>query len=65
MVRGYLDINHFGLYLKNCWTTKYLYFGGQGLFGCPQGGASEKLFETKTLVLVFKVDFNPKPRFGG
>jgi hypothetical protein len=22
------------------------------------------LFETKTLVLVFKVDFNPKPWFG-
>jgi hypothetical protein len=31
----------------------------------PKGReASEKLFETKTLVLVFKVDFNPKPRFG-
>ena len=29
-----------------------------------RGEASEKLFETKTLVLVFKVDFNPKPRFG-
>jgi hypothetical protein len=28
-------------------------------------GASKKLFETKTLVLVFKVDFNPKPWFGG
>jgi hypothetical protein len=26
--------------------------------------ASKKLVETKTLVLVFKVDFNPKPRFG-
>ena len=25
---------------------------------------SKKLFETKTLVLVFKVVFNPKPRFG-
>ena len=24
----------------------------------------KKLFETKTLVLVSKVDFNPKPRFG-
>jgi len=30
----------------------------------PWGGASKKLFETKTLVLVFKVDFNPKPWFG-
>ena len=30
----------------------------------PREGASEKLFETKTLVLVFKVDFNPKPWFG-
>jgi hypothetical protein len=30
----------------------------------PPKGASEKLFETKTLVLVFKVDFNPKPWFG-
>ena len=27
-------------------------------------GAPEKLFETKTLVLVFKVDFNPNPWFG-
>jgi hypothetical protein len=26
----------------------------------PPSGASEKLFETKTLVLVFKVDFNPQ-----
>jgi hypothetical protein len=38
------------------------------LFGSkepPFGGrASKKLFETKTLVLVFKVDFNPKPWFG-
>ena len=34
-------------------------------FVCPFGGGGfKKLFETKTLVLVFKVDFNPKPRFG-
>ena len=29
-----------------------------------KGFISKKLFETKTLVLVFKVDFNPKPRVG-
>jgi hypothetical protein len=29
----------------------------------PREGESEKLFETKTLVLVFKVDFSPKPWF--
>jgi hypothetical protein len=48
-------------------TIKTARFCGKGLFGCPPPlgrGASEKLFETKTLVLVFKVDFNPKPRFG-
>ena len=29
-----------------------------------KGFISKKLFETKTLVLVFKVVFNPKPWFG-
>jgi hypothetical protein len=66
MVGCLLDVNLIDSHPKNCWTTKYLYFGGRVLFGCPSlgEGASNKLFETKTLVLVFKVDFNPKPRFG-
>ena len=47
-------------------TTKTARFCGRVLFGCESNRfTSEKLFETKTLVLVFKVDFNPKPRFGG
>jgi len=46
-------------------TIKTCRFYGRVLFGCESYRfTSEKLFETKTLVLVFKVDFNPKPRFG-
>jgi hypothetical protein len=57
MVRGYF-VCHLRGHLKNCWTTKYLYFGGKVLFGYkPFWFISKKLFETKTLVLVFKVDF--------
>jgi hypothetical protein len=52
-------------YLKKLLDIKTARFYGKGLFGClpPLGrGHLKKLFETKTLVLVFKVDFNPKPR---
>ena len=46
-------------------TIKTARFCGRVLFGCESYRfTSEKLFETKTLVLVFKVDFNPKPWFG-
>jgi hypothetical protein len=48
-------------------TIKTARFYGRGFFVCPLPKGeetSEKLFETKTLVLVFKVDFNPKPWFG-
>jgi hypothetical protein len=45
-------------------TIKTCRFYGRVLFGCESYRfTSEKLFETKTLVLVFKVDFSPKPWF--
>jgi hypothetical protein len=62
MVRCLLDAP-FGV--EKLRTIKTARFCGRVLFGYkPFWFISKKLFETKTLVLVFKVDFNPKPRFG-
>ncbi len=44
--------------IEDCIIWLYIVYGKKKRF------ISEKLFETKTLVLVFKVVFNPKPRFG-
>jgi hypothetical protein len=46
-------------------TIKTVRFYGKGFFGDkPLWFISKKLFETKTLVLVFKVFFNPNRGLG-
>jgi hypothetical protein len=35
MVGGFLVVNLTDSHLKNCWTTKYLYFGGKVFFEHP------------------------------